>query len=191
MDLLELLRSSAQAVESAGLAEEFRVAGFEKAFDYLAGVQGPGLPGDNLVLAKQEPRREVDQSSPLSQIASRLSLPVDVVEDVYFEDGELLGLGVASSSIDPKKAGGTKQLALLYVAGLQTGGWEEWTAVDSIRAVCSEYGRYDDSNFATTLGEMGDVFQFRGSRRSREVRLKRPGLEAASRLVSRLAGREV
>ena len=184
MDIADILRRALEAVEDADVPEPLANTAFGKAIDlYASGSSGPHSIGNGVTPAL--PARS-EKDGRLNQIGAALGVPAEAVGDLYFEDGEQLGIGAASSSIDSKKAGGTKELALLVTAGRQCGGWEEWTSADVIRAVCAEYGRYDDSNFAATLQEMGDWFQVRGSRRSREFRLKRPGIEAAARLVRRI-----
>lgn len=184
MDVEDVLKRAASAVEAAGIPEELRVAAFEKAVDLYS---GSAAAQPQPTVAVPEPVNP-QPAGPLARIAGRLGISPEAVADVYFVDGEELGIGVASSSIDSRKAGGTKELALLVAGGWQLAGLEEWTSLERVRAISTEYGRYDDSNFSATIQELGDYFQIRGSRRNREVRLKRPGVEAVSRLVRRLAG---
>ncbi len=185
MDVEEILKKAADAVEAAKIPEELRSKAFEKAIDLYAGAERSSVPAGGTETAAAASLAD----DPIGCICSRLNLSPDIVGDVFFVDdqGEV-GVGVASSAIDSRKAGGTKELALLRAGSRQLSGQEEWTSFDRIRALVTDYGRYDDSNFATTIQEMGDHFQIRGGRRSREVRLKRPGIEALAKLVSRLAG---
>jgi hypothetical protein len=186
VDVEEVLKKAAAAVEAADIPDELKVSAFEKAVDLYAGHTRASA---NVV--EEMPTASPSADDPLGRICARLNLSLEVVGDVFFIDdqGEV-GVGVASSAIDGRKAGGTKELALLRTGSRQLSGEEEWTSFDRIRALVTDYGRYDDSNFATTIQEMGDSFQIRGGRRSRQVRLKRPGIEALARLVSRLAGAE-
>ena len=186
MDVVEVLKKAAEAVEAANVPAELRASAFEKAVDLYSGSAGSAVP---MNVESQTSPALATSDDPLARICARLNLSAEVVEDVFFVDDEgEIGVGVASSAIDARKAGGTKELALLRAGSRQLSGQEDWTSFDRIRALVTDYGRYDDSNFATTIQEMGDHFQIRGSRRNREVRLKRPGIEALARLVSRLAG---
>ncbi len=142
---------------------ELRASAFQKAVDLYAGGTAASLPVKAEVAADSAPMSSDD---PIGRICARLSLSSELVGDVFFTDdqGEI-GVGVAPSAIDARKAGGTKELALLGAGSRQLSGQEEWTSFDRIRALATDFGRYDDSNFATTIQEMADYFQIRGSRR--------------------------
>jgi hypothetical protein len=122
----------------------------------------------------------------LAAIAKRLGLDPELVGEIYYIDGDRLGLAVASSKLDGKKAASTQQIALLVAAGRQAGGWEEWTDVSLVREAARDYSRFDQANFASTIKRMGDVFSFRGRARALELRLTRPGYEQAANLVRKL-----
>jgi hypothetical protein len=130
------------------------------------------------------PTNGVERS--LRGIADRLRLDLETVSDVYHLDGDELGIGIAPSRLDPRKAVGTKQIALLVAAGRQAGSWEEWTPVRVIRETARDFGRFDSSNFATTIKDMGDVLNIRGRGRQVEVRVTRPGYERAAHLIGEL-----
>lgn len=186
MDVEEILKKAADAVEAANIPTELRASAFEKAVDLYSGVAATSVP----MKAETGAAAPIPApDDPIGRICARLSLSSEIVGDVFFTDDEGgIGVGVAASAINARKAGGTKELALLRAGSRQLSGQEEWTSFDRIRSLVTDYGRYDDSNFAATIQEMGDYFQIRGTRRNREVRLKRPGIEALARLVSRLAG---
>jgi hypothetical protein len=179
-NLTNILAEAAKVVDEAGVPEDLRAAAFQAAVQALtAEGEGSGDPSGATPQATE---------GPLASIAATLGLELPLVADVYFEDGDRLGIGVAASKLERGKSAGARQLALLVAAGRQAGGYEEWTPSSEIRHVCDDFGRFDSSNFASTLADMGDVFQIRGSRQQREVRLKRPGLEAAGQLIRKLGG---
>lgn len=128
--------------------------------------------------------------SAMSLIAGKLNLPTDRVGEVYFLDGEELGLSVSSSTLATSKTEATRQIAVLIAAGRQAAGLEEsgWTGAATIRSVCDHYGKFDTVNFGTTLKNMDDVFQIKGSGQNREVRVKVPGYERAAALIDQLTG---
>lgn len=181
MEIVEILRAANEAVQEADLPAELKPVAFQSAIDLIAA--GAGSATSDGAHSRNE-----ETSTTLGRIASKLNLPLEVVQDVYFDDGDDVGIGVASSALPSRKAAATKQLARLVAVGQQAGGLAEWTPVDQIRRVCVDFGRHDDSNFAATIQEMGDEFQIRGSRRQREVRVKRPALERAADLIQQLAG---
>jgi hypothetical protein len=182
-EMKTLMIEVVKAVEEAGVPEDLRVAAFEKTFDAMVGT-GTGPPSSPV---REPDRRVVPADGPsLGAIAARLGLDPELVGEIYYVDGDVLGLALASSKLKPKKAAATQEIALLLAAGRQAGGWDEWTPASRIRDVAREYGKYDQANFATTVRRMGDVFSFRRAGRDLEVRLTRPGYEQAANLAREL-----
>ena len=184
-EVKQMIKDAVKAVEEANVPDDLRVAAFEKSVDALIGA------GD-LDVADASPREArppaaATNGPSLAAVASRLGLDLGLVEEVYYVDDNELGLALAPSKFPSKKAAGTMQIALLFAAGRQAGGWEEWTPVGSIRAACRDYGRFDAANFATTIKRMGSVFSFRGKARQLEVRVTRPGYEQAAELARDLS----
>jgi hypothetical protein len=188
-EVKQLMKDAVKAIEEANVPDDLRVTAFEKSFDALLGAtEAKGVPAE---LEEPAPpaRRTAPTAGPsLASIASRLGVDGELVDEIFYEDGDFLALALAPSRFDPRKAAATQQIALLLAAGRQAGGWEEWTAVGVIREVCRDYGRFDVANFATTIKRMGDVFNFRGRARQLEVRVTRPGYEQAADLVRALGG---
>jgi hypothetical protein len=103
-------------------------------------------------------------------------------------DGDL-ELIVPAGKIADRAASGTKEIALLIAGARQAAGVEDWTSLDVIREVCSDFKRLDSGNFAKTIKQMEDVFNVRReSERKMLVRMSRPGWEAFGTLVKRLGG---
>jgi hypothetical protein len=182
-EIKELLAETERHIDEARLAADLRPPAFAKVFDLLAAQRSLTRGGEG---AESDP----NGPSGIGRIAARLRLePADVAE-VYYEDGERLGIGIGATRLHSTDAGATKQIALLLAGGRQAGDYDEgWTPVAIIRAACRDYGRLDTNNFATTIASMTDAFTFRGKGQSREVRLTRPGWEAAARLVRELSTR--
>jgi hypothetical protein len=179
------VREAVKAVEEADVPEDLRATAFEKAFEALIGV-GQSAAGP----ISREPAAHLAtaEGPSLAGIASRLGLDQALAEEVFYVDGDTLGLALAPSKFSPKKAAATQDIALLLAAGRQAGGWDEWTQVGHIRAACRDYGRFDAANFATTVRRMANVFSFRGKGRQLEVRVTRPGFEQAANLARELIG---
>jgi hypothetical protein len=185
--LKNMMMEAVKAVESANVPDDLRATAFEKSLDALMGAAGlDAAPVNRRKPSGSTELVEATNGPSLNAIASRLDLDLDLVSELYYVDGDSLNLALAASKLNPKKAAGTQQIAMLVAAGRQAGGWDEWTHVARIRDVCRDYGRFDGANFASTIKRMGDVFSFRGRPRQLEVRLTRPGYERAADLAREL-----
>jgi len=51
-----------------------------------------------------------------------------------------------------------------------------------------EFNKFDQANFATTIGAMSEYFSISGGRSNKKVRLTRAGWERAKALVQELVG---
>jgi hypothetical protein len=126
----------------------------------------------------------------LDRVAARLRLDRAIVADVFDDSDGTIDVIVAPRKLDPAKARGTKQLALLIVAARQAAEIEEWTDVDEIRKLAEDYKKYDSANFASAIKEMQDDFRLKQVGRRITVKLGRPGWDRAAEMVRRLAGEE-
>lgn len=191
MEIRELLAAAQREVDQAGIAEDLRAVAFGKVFDVLADeTGGPGAEGRH-VRKHRQGERNGEMQSALEKMADKLGVELSLVQGVYFEDEEKLGIGVSTNKLNSGKKGGTEQLALLLAAGRQAGGYDDgWTASREIREVCTHFGKFDVGNFGKTLSGMGDYFQIKGKGQQREVKVKVPGYEEAARLIIELTGGE-
>jgi hypothetical protein len=191
MDIRELLASAQREVDEAAVADDLRAVAFGKALDWLAEDAGGPKTRKPETRHRRRDGREGEVESPLERIADKLSVDLSRVQDVYFEDGEKLGIGVSTGKLKSGKKGGTEQLAVLVAAGRQAGGYDDgWTHSREIRDVCTHFGKFDVGNFGKTLSGMGDYFQIKGKGQQREVKVKVPGYEEAARLINELTGGE-
>jgi hypothetical protein len=179
--ITKLLQESVKAVEDAGVPDDLRVVAFERVAHIVLGTTQDGE--QPLLSAEATETVKSGESDALGVLAHRLGIDAATVADVYYVDGDTLGLSLAPSRFDSKKAGATKQIALLIAAGRQGGGWEEWTPLRTIRETVRDYGRLDQANFATTIKAMGHAFNVRGRGQQGEVRVTRPGFEQAAQLI--------
>lgn len=130
----------------------------------------------------------VAHASAAQALAARLKRPVEELGDIYDFSADPVALIVSPGRLANTVARATEQIALLVVAPRQAISNDAWTSTSDIRAVCQEYARFDSSNFAATLTSLHEEFAFRGSGRSREVRLTRPGWDEVSKLLAELGG---
>lgn len=125
--------------------------------------------------------------SPAAMLAARLGVSYEDITEVFSFGEKGPELIVGSGKIPPQAAAAAKDIAILIAAARQGIALEEWTAFSDIRDACSQYGRLDSNNFATTMKELDPYFSFRSpSPRRREVKLNRPGWEKAAASVKRL-----
>lgn len=185
----DVLRAAKEAVEQAGIPDDLRATAFEKAIDLVSGsiALTNGKGSDH----RSSPHLETpgsEQDSALLRLARKLKLDAELVGDIFHEEDGELRVVVGAGKLNRGKKGATQQLALLVCAARQAIGVEEFTSFDRVRKIAEEYRRYDRANFARSLNEMMDEFSFRGTARQREIKVSRPGWEAAARLVTQLAG---
>lgn len=150
-----------------------------------------GLPqGQIQSLANQPVQTTAEGGDLLGRISTVLKVERDLIELVYaIQDGEPTVV-VSAKKIASNKSQGTKQLAQLVSAARQITGLEEWTSSATIRAVATDFGRINASNFAATLQQMDKVALIRGRGQQREIKITKPGIEDTAELIKSLTGSE-
>lgn len=190
-DISDHLKAALSDVKDAQIPEVLMPLAFEEALRLRGGKpgtqsegsSGSGSPGSN---GEQTPVVDGD----LSDIAARFGVDLSAINEVFVQkDGEI-HLAIGSKAIASGKATGAKEIALLVAGARQAIGSEDWTSVNAIREECKHYGRYDASNYGSTITEMENLFQFTGKGQSREVKMRQPAWEEAGDLVRRLVGGE-
>jgi transposase-like protein len=186
MEIKDALSLARRSVEEAGLPESWR----ERAFGEVL----RSLLDNEQTATVEQPSRQHDEKmgsqseSALGRLAARLGVSENALADVFAIEDDIVTLHVASVKLPTIKSKATREIALLMVAARQgTGIDESWTDVSHIRDALSQYNRYDLSNFARHLRETDDVFNLRG-KPVQQLRLTRPGWEAATELARALAG---
>jgi len=187
MDLKAILIQASHVVESANLPQDLRPVAFAKVLQLMSGLEEPrksGRVGHHV--------SDADAASLIERLAATLELTPHAVGEVFAttEDGALQ-LIVGHRKLQAAVAAAARQLAILVAGSRQLSGAEEWTNIAVIREACHQYGKFDQANFAGTIKKMDDVFGFRGTGQSREVRLNRAGAEELKTLVVTLSGGSV
>lgn len=189
--VVKVLKQALKAVDESGVPAELRTSAFQEAIRLLSSDFAP-----------TKERAQDDRSDGtgdgdggggaadhLRALAKKLAVSHEAIAEIFHDDAGELKLIVASSKLLADKGPATKQIAVLIAAGRQGAGIDAgWTESKVIRETCSEFGKFDSSNFAGTLGSMGDVFSFVGAGQSRKVKVNRPGFERAGALVTELVG---
>jgi len=190
-DLETLVRSSLACLERAEVPSELRQVAFGKVFDLLVGGRTtPTARGNGPGPTPPDAEGTSREGEPLDGVATRLGVQRDVVDRVYFIEGDRLELVVSPSRLDVAKSRATEQIALLVAAGRQGSGLDQdgWTSVEPIREVCENFKRYDQGNFATTIKDLGSILTVRGTGRDRKLRMTAPAWQKARDLIANLAG---
>jgi hypothetical protein len=203
VDVKQVLKRAIDAVNDAGIPDELKPVALEKAIDLYAGAgtnlggggggsgggggtsggDGGGGGGGGGASAVS------DDLTAIQKIAAKLKVDPETVGEVFDHDGDGLRIVLGASKFDAARRAGTKQIALLFAAGRQGMGAQEWTPVKDVREVVRDYNRFDSANFATTISQMDDVFLFKGNNaHSREVKVNRQGYEEAAALIKELTG---
>lgn len=190
-EISDRLKAALADVEEAKIPESLKSLAFEEALRLRAGKQKASTEKEEGPGVGKEPGHEPSPGmGELSAVAARFGVDSGAVNEVFVQkDGEI-HLAVGAKTIAAGKATGTKEIALLVAGARQGIGSEEWTSVNVIREECKHYGRYDSSNFGSTITEMENLFQFSGKGQGREVKLRQLAWEEAGALVRRLLGGE-
>lgn len=190
-----VLVAALKDVEEADVPDDLREIAFAKAFELRAGTvrsvpatSAGGTPGEAAAVPATHGRLDGHGDS-LARVAQRLGISPETVAEVFdVHEGEI-ELIIPAGKLASRVATATKQIALLVAGGRQAAGIEDWTSLDKIRDVCVYFRRIDSGNFAKTVREMDEVFNFRNpSPRKIQVRLARPGWELVADEVRRLGG---
>lgn len=190
----EVLVATLEDVRAAETPEALLEVAFSKTFDLHAGIVGPhapAAPADSASVAP--PGRAVAAATGsgdlLAAVAAKTGVDRETVAEVFDERHGELELIIGPGKLPTSVSAGAKDIALLVAGGRQAAGIEEWTALDAVREVCAEFKKLDSGNFAKTIKAMTDEFNVRKeSERKTVVRVSRPGWDAFSALVRRLAG---
>jgi len=187
VDISEALRQAEKIVDEAAVKADLRVVAFGKTLDVLLGSARGGDAGATSSDSGFAPPSQGDQE-PLTSIARKLGVDVEAVSEVYEVRDGSFDIILGHSRFAEGMSTGARQLAVLVAAGRQAAGLDAdgWTDGADIRAICKEFGKYDQANFSGTLTSMHDNFSLSGKGSARKFKLTRAGWEYAKKLIQEL-----
>jgi hypothetical protein len=192
-DVQKILASAHAAVEAAKVPKELQPLAFEKAIDLLAGSVAPASPAAASAKAKDDgsdgkTRDGVSGDERLAKIAHRTGVDTSQLPYIYDLDDDDVTLVIQRSKLATSKAVATREVALLYCAARQAGGYDDThTSVSLIRQRVDDMGVLNVGNFATYVREV-DGMTGKGARQNREFKVTQHGYEEAGKLITRLTG---
>jgi hypothetical protein len=125
----------------------------------------------------------------LEALATRLGVSASRLEDIMSITDDGVQLYAPSSRVSSMKSTAARELALAVVAARQGSGLDDgWTNISEVREVVKQFGRYDESNFSTSVRALGDVLSIKGRGVGAQLRLTQPGWEAAAKVFAQLLG---
>lgn len=194
-EVAERLRQAAGAVEEAGLAEDLRKIGFERALEALglgasASAAAPlaagpsqrtGAPGVPAPAADAP-----DSDGALAAIARRFELFQDAIERIYDVEDGTVRLAIKRSMLPApnRKAAAMRHVALLVVTGRQAASEEEQTPLAVVREECQALNVLDAPNFAAEVSKLD--FRLQGPRNDRTAKANRHHFEEAAELIRKI-----
>ena len=188
-DLKQAIRASLDTLEGLEIESSLREIAFAEVLRHLLAnpsvQQKPGAAPSIGTPGGAFAEGEVEKTSALTNY---LNVSAEAIDAVYDLSGPEPGLSIHSSKLDKAKTRATHQIGLLICAARAALGMECTT--DDIRTVLTQYGKYDQANFAAALANAHGltVKGLKGSSK-RTVRLTVPGKEEASELVKALSER--
>jgi hypothetical protein len=189
MDIRNLFSQVINVIDELNLDPALRPIAFEMGVELLAKSGGAGRSSQGDGNNASNGGADFGDDPKLAMIARKLEVTDEEVDRVFHDSDGELGIGIAASKLPKAMSAAMKDIALLVAAARQAGGYDlSWTKTSEIRRICIDFGKFDTANFASTITEMGGVFNFRGKGQSREIKVLRPGFEAAGTLVKRYAG---
>lgn len=184
----EIIEAAYKAVKESGIPAGLQEVAFTKAVDLLASKIKPS----SAVIETNDTSAgggdgTVDER--MAKIAKRMGVEVNTLRYVYELDDEGVTLIVKRAKLASDKANATGEIAVLYCAARQAGGYDEgYTTASEVRDRVKDYGVLDANNFAGKIGKMTDWFAMKGSGAKRELKATQTGYEEAAKIVGRITG---
>lgn len=185
MDITEILKQAAKAVEDADLPDDLRKSGFEKAVDLASGVKP--APATAPQEGPEDTPNEGEQPQWVDTLAKKLEITPELVTQVYtYDDGEL-GIEIPHQWLGNSKKVGMQDLTRIVTAGRQALDLETATSTKDIRPILDEYGVRDD-NYSTHVDELKDEFIIKPDGQNKTLKASKPTMTSVGERIKALSG---
>lgn len=191
---LESLVTKAQEATRNLEDADLRKVAFEQVLDHLLGNCGDG--------GAAPPRRSTspeaagvshqdadgvlaDEQQRIDALARYFKISPEDVRYIFDASEEEPKLALATKDLPEAKAQATREIALLVTGALTALGLE--TTTSQVKDVADDYGKYDSSNFMSTLTNLDEISVLGKPRSSnRVIRMKVAGAEAVQAIAERI-----
>lgn len=185
-DIHTLLAAAAADVEKAGVPDDLRAAAFTAAVALRSGP-APAVPAGE---GAATPPRNTEEWQ--STVAAAMGVEAEDIDEAFDLAGGEMHVAIGPSRLPSHKAAAMRDVALLICTARQAAGLEEdgFTSVSVVRDECRDLGVLDGGNFATEISGLDDFLSFRGSGRSRSLKVNRRGIEEAGQRLREILRRD-
>lgn len=180
----DILKVALEAVRKASIPDKLEEVAFGRAVDFLSGGVSTAQPK-----GASSTDGNGGHGDRAAKIARRMAVDPGALAYIYDIEDDGVTLIVQRSKLSRDKANASREVALLYAAARQAGGFDEaYTPSGEIRQRVSDMGVLDPNNFGPKLAAMRDWFAIRGSGQKREFKVTQHGYEEAGKIVRRVVG---
>jgi hypothetical protein len=182
----KILSEAREAVDGAKIPEDLRSLAFGKAINLLAGDIAPA--------ARKTKTQDSDQGvgngdDRVAKIAKRMNVDENKLAYIYDLDSDDVSLVAQRSKLSSSKAEATREVALLYSAARQAGGYDQThTPIALIKTRVEDMGVVDVNNFASHVKKTDGLSQRGQTPSTREYKVTQHGFEEAAKIINRVAG---
>ena len=190
----ELLKAALKAVDDAGTPEDLRGEALRGILPLLAGsvstapVLRPAEPKDQDAAPVGAPTPGSSGSGMLDKIAAGLELDSGRINYLFVEEEGEPVLKVKASALPRSKAAAAVDIAHLVMAARQLAGVDDYTEGEVLREAAKRYGRFDSTNFGTSMKSLDHLVSTQGKGAATKRKLTIPGIEAAAELARTYLG---
>lgn len=180
----EVFKVAIEAVRKADIPDKLEEVAFGRAVDLLSGRVSTAT-----AISVGSANSGGEHGERMTKIARRMGVDAGALAYVYEIEDDGVTLVVQRSKLAKDKANASREVALLYAAARQAGGFDEgYTPSGEIRQRVSDMGVLDPNNFGPKLAAMRDWFAIKGSGQKREFKVTQHGYEEAGKIVNRVVG---
>jgi hypothetical protein len=182
LDISDILKQAVAATDAAGVPEDLRATAFAKAVDLLSSTMQVGVAP-----AFAPAPSAVGLPAGLARIATAFDVSPEQLDRIFDEFEGMLQFTGDVGALGKTQSARVAELALIYGAARQLGGYDEGASTDSvIRAEVDRHGLLDSSNYTKHIAPLKPYFNINGSGKSATYKLKYDGRQHAKSVAQGL-----